>query len=118
MKLDTEESKQTFEKLFLVSSAANIEKVKDFMEALLTVVVLNYMEGKPTYIPFLGEIEIEFNGDLITTKGREAQVKVQVTPDDKLKRVVGQIQDNVENDIEKMFIQKMRTALQKHIEGN
>lgn len=110
MKL-TPESKDTIEKIRLISGTS-YEQCKDFFESLITYITLNYMEGKETYIPFLGQMKIKYLNDQITSSGKVANLIINIESDYNLQRIIGQIIDGDETEIHNLFSNKVKNELE------
>lgn len=114
MKL-TNEGKETQEKLHLISGLRK-DDVRNFFESLLSLIVLNYVEGEKTYIPFLGEVEIKHVKDEYEEGKKKAVLDVSIDADYNLRHNVGQIADGEETDIEDIFKRKLRNTLEEYVE--
>lgn len=70
--------------------------------------MLNYMDDETPHMrfPLIGDFEFVYQGDVLKDKGKQAQVSLKFHPDDYLLRVIGQIKDGSENEIEKYLKQK------------
>jgi hypothetical protein len=104
MKLTAEE-KEFVEKTRLLSDTT-FEQVRDFYEAFFSAIILNYLDEKPSEIPFLGKVNIKYLEDKITALGKEAQLEINVDAGQILKRTIGQIIDGEETEVEKIFQKK------------
>ena len=104
-------SKDCIEKIRLISGTS-YDQTKDFFESLITHVTLNYLEDKETYIPYLGSFKFIYKGDDIDSKGREAKIEVEFKADNNLKKIIGQIVDGDEIEIEKVLFKKVRYELE------
>lgn len=85
---------------------------KEFFESLGVFATLQYAEKKTITIPYIGTFTVEFKGDKITSKGKEAQAEFLFEPSPFLVRCIGQIEDKTETDAEKILISRFRNALQ------
>lgn len=90
-------------------------EVKDFYEGLLLNFVISYLDKEPVSIPLFGEIYFHYHGDEITSKGRKAKIDIDFTPSDLLIRVIGQIEDGEESDLEKALKEKNRIAIENPV---
>jgi len=113
----TQQAKDTTEKIRLFTGLT-YQQVKDVLESFYTLVTINYLEGKTTHIPYLGEISIEYKGDEIKAGGREAILHLSVDADSMLKRVIGQIQDGDETEVERIFLDKIKMELDTKANGD
>jgi hypothetical protein len=89
------------------------EECKEFLEGLATMLVMDYQESGTTRIPLVGDVSITYNGDEMTPEGKVAIVEVDVEPDHFMRRTVGQIQDGVENDLERLQKERIRKIFEK-----
>lgn len=105
--------KATVHNMHLITGKPH-DECKEFFEGFITYLLLNYMEGKSTHMPFLGEINVTYKGDVAKRKGKEAQVDIDVNPASLLLRVVGQVEDGDVNDIEQLFLRRIKGFLQKY----
>lgn len=107
----TQEERDTIRVVQLLFGKSSSE-TKEFFESVGVFATLQYSENKEIIIPFLGTIKIQFNGDKVTAKGKEAQTTVVFEPSPFLIRNVGQIEDGAETDAEKILISRFRSTLQ------
>lgn len=83
-----------------VLSGEPVESVRKIIESLCMSILISSMEDEDIYIPLLGRVSVVYKGDVITRDGREADISVEVEPSKSLKRLVGQIEDGQESDLE------------------
>lgn len=107
-------NKDTIDKMYLFSGE-NKNLIRTFFESLISIIMLDYMEGEETNIPFFGTIKIEYEKDEIIDGEKEAKVSLDFTPDPTLLKNVGQINDGEESDVKKMIILRMREAIRKYL---
>ena len=108
------EGKDTIEKTRLVAGAT-YEQTKDFFESLYATLILNYLENKPTYIPYFGKLDFKYIGDEIKQGGKEAILSCTFEADYVVKKTVGQIIDGEETEIENLFLRKIKMELDNKI---
>jgi hypothetical protein len=89
--------------------------VKEFFESIGIQAVLSYAKGEKIIIPFIGEIEVAYDGDEITDKGRVAKLKTSFTPSPFLIRNVGQVQDEESTDAEKILLNRFQIVFKERI---
>ena len=112
------QSKLTVKKIHLYSGQTQ-EIVKEFFHSLLTLVILNFLEGKSTSVPFFGEISIKYLGDKIKKKGKQAQIGLDFKASDVLLRNIGQIIDREDRcDIIKLFERKIEFNIGQKIDSD
>lgn len=107
-------AKETLEKLHLISGFT-IENIREVFESFLTLIVLNYLEGKETDIPFLGKFKLEYKGDRMNKKGKQAIVELNFKASDTLLKNIGQIEDKEQSDVAEMLIKKIRFHLHSYL---
>ena len=66
-------------------------ETKEFFESIGISAVLAYMKGETIEIPYVGSIQLEYEGDQVTSKGRTANLKATFTPSEFLIRNVGRL---------------------------
>ena len=108
----TKEEKDIIHRVHLISGKPYGE-VTDVIESLCIVCVMAYMEKEPIDVPMLGRFEVKYNGDKIVNGEKEADITINITPGAFIKRVIGQIEDGDESDIEKILKEKIRKLLKE-----
>jgi hypothetical protein len=93
----------------------NSHDTKEFFESIGIQAVLNYAKGEKIVIPFIGEIEVFYDGDEMTEKGRLAKLKTSFTPSPFLIRNVGQIQDKEPADVEKILMNRFQAVFKEQV---
>ena len=88
-------------------------EVREFYEGLLLDFVLRYLEKEPVTIPLFGDIFFHYMGDEVSSKGRRAKIDIDFIPEDFLIRVIGQIEDGDESDLEKHLKELIHKNLEK-----
>ena len=81
-------------------------EVHDLFESVGVAAVLSYLKKDCIVIPYIGEIKINYDGDSLTTKGKEAKLNCEFTPSPFLIRNIGQIEDKVDTDIERILVNR------------
>lgn len=114
MKLNNE-GKDTVERLHLLSGLGK-EDSRNFFESLLTLIILDYLEGEETYLPFIGRVKVHYKGDRYEGDVKRAILDIDFQPDDMLIKNIGQIEDGDSSDIEEVFEKRLRNALSERIE--
>lgn len=110
-----EDSKDTIEKLHLISGLP-IKDTRAFFESLITLMMLDYMEGHETYLPHIGRFYFKYEGDNVTNKGKEAKVKLDYEPDKNLLHIIGSAIDGDETMIEKQLKTQIKNQLMRYEE--
>jgi hypothetical protein len=93
----------------------NSRDVREFFESLGIQAVLNCAKGEKITIPFIGELEVAYDGDEITGKGRTARLKTSFTPSPFLVRNIGQMQDGESTDAEKILLNRFQAVFRERI---
>lgn len=99
-------------------SGLSIEQTKDFFEAVAVYSLLNYMQGKDTFIPLMGSLKFTYQGDKIRKRGKQAVVESKFDPCPFFLRNIGQIEDKEESDIELELREKIKSYFHKFDEGS
>jgi hypothetical protein len=95
----------------------NAKDVKEFFESMGIHAVLSYSKGDRIVIPFIGEFVIKYIGDELTDKGRIAKVETAFTPSSFIIRNIGQIQDEVPTDAEKILMSRFQSTFKEKLKG-
>lgn len=98
----SKEDKSTIQRLHLLSGLP-YEECKELCKYFSVMMALDYMEGHPTHIPFIGDIDIEYLGDTIKKQGKEAILSITLEPEPGLRRIIGQIEDGEETELHKIL---------------
>jgi hypothetical protein len=106
----SKQEKDALHRIHLLSGKS-YEDVREVYEGFLYSIVLSCLEKEPIYLPFFGEMEIRYIRDSITDDGREAELDITFSPNKFLKRIVGQIEDREESDLERFLKDKIRENL-------
>jgi len=96
----------------------NSHDTKDFFESIGIQAVLNYVKGEKIIIPFIGEIDLIYDGDEMTEKGRVAKLNANFTPSPFLIRNIGQIQDEEPTDAEKILMGRFQSVFKERLRDN
>lgn len=83
-------------------------ETKEFFESIGISAVLAYMKGETIEIPYVGSIQLEYEGDQVTSKGRAANLKATFTPSEFLVRNVGQVEDETKTDAEEILLSRLK----------
>ena len=83
-------------------------ETKEFFESIGISAVLAYMKGETIEIPYVGSIQLEYEGDQVTSKGRTANLKATFTPSEFLIRNVGQVEDETKTDAEEILLSRLK----------
>lgn len=83
-------------------------ETKEFFESIGISAVLAYMKGETIEIPYVGSIQLEYEGDQVTSKGRIANLKATFTPSEFLVRNVGQVEDETKTDAEEILLSRLK----------
>ena len=110
----TKEEKDIIHRVHLLSGRS-YEEVNEIFESLCLCATLAFLEKEPIDIPLFGRMEVFYKGDKLTERGREAQLDIKVEPSPALKRIIGQIEDETESDIEKSLQSKIKNILRSFL---
>ena len=110
MKLSDGE-REMLEKVHLLSGQT-IETVKEVLEGIVTQMVFDFLEERPTSFPLIGDMKLDYLGDSIEDGARKARVHMTFDPNNFLAKVIGQLVDGEENEIEKLYKRKIRISLE------
>lgn len=105
--------REMIEKVHLLTGQ-NIETVKEVLEGVVTQIVFDFLESKPTEFPLVGKMTLEYLGDTIESGAKVAQVDMIFEPSELLLRTIGQVIDGEESEIEKLFKRKIRIDLEEN----
>ena len=101
------------------SKKADEGEVKKFYNILLYIILCNFSDNKPTYLPNIGYFTFKYKGDnIIKSEGthkKRAKVEVEFEPDKKFLTYIGQIVDGTTTDIEKYFENNLRNQLESFL---
>jgi hypothetical protein len=112
----TQEEKNALNVIRLIFGK-NAHDTKEFFESLGIQAVLAYSKGDSIIIPFIGKISVKYAGDELTDKGRVAKLETSFIPSPFLIRNVGQIQDKVSTDAEKILISRFQNVFKTKLKG-
>lgn len=102
----SKEERDFLHKVHLLSGKS-YENTKAVFEGMLYLYILSFLEKEPIMIPFLGEFNIKYIKDVLSAEGRDSEVQVDFEPNVFLRRVIGQIEDQEETDVEKMLKERI-----------
>ena len=101
MKLLVDE-KDAIKRVSLISGQ-DYNLTKDFFESLVSFLIFNYIEGKDTTIPFIGNLEFIDTEEFPICKFYFS---------DNLKKIINQIkEEGMENEIKKIYERKIESEL-------
>ena len=66
------------------------------------------MKGETIEIPYVGSMQLEYEGDQVTSNGRTANLKATFTPSEFLVRHVGQYPDETKTDAEEILLSRLK----------
>jgi len=96
----------------------NYKDIKELFESVGIYAILAYMKEEKINIPFIGEIDLSYEGDEVVDKGRIAKVKSSFVPSPFLVRNIGQIADKGVTDAEKILMSRFQSVFKERIEKN
>ena len=103
----TPEEKEAMRVLQLIFGRPANE-ITELFESIGISAILSYVKGDTIVIPYIGKIKIIYEGDTVTSKGKEAKLKHEFTPSPFLVRNIGLVKDGAETEIEKMLTNRFK----------
>lgn len=110
--------KEDKESLILLQSMAQrvtVEQVTSVMESLVILSTIAFLDGDVFHIPFIGDLKIEHLGDNIVKGERDAKLKLELSPSELLKSIIGNAEDNKESELDAIFIEKLLHEMEEKI---
>jgi len=100
-----QEERDSIKKISLISGVEDFDQYKTFFEFLVIHIILNYLDGNKTYIPYLGSIV--FKGDNNTS-----EVNFEFELSENIKKIINQIKSgDMEIDIKKTIMRMIKNDL-------
>jgi hypothetical protein len=87
---------------------------REFFESLALFVFFEHLEGRETYLPFLGKLNIDYNGEDIEAEGKRARVKVDFSVSNFVRRLIGQEHDGVRTDAELILLNRLEKIFKSY----
>lgn len=109
------QDKEVLHRIHLLSGRS-YEEVREVYEGFLYSIILSYLEKEPIYIPLFGNVDIHFTKDVLTRFGREAELEITIEPSYTLKRIIGQIEDGEETDLEVILKDRIKKVLDEIVD--
>ena len=106
----SQEEKDLIYRIHLLSGKS-LSDINEMFESFCLCTVLACLEKETLQVPMIGEMEVKYTGEDISAVGKEAKVEISVTPNKFLRKVIGQVHDGEESDIEKSLELKIRNIL-------
>lgn len=110
----SQEEKDLIYRIHLLSGKSLMD-ITEMFESFCLCSVLSCLEKENIQIPLIGEMSVIYEGEEITALGKEAKVDINVKPGKYIKKIIGQIKDNQESDIEKSLELKIKKILKSLI---
>lgn len=103
-------------------SGKSIEEVESVFRTLLIGLVMDYLDDSDSYLPYIGNISVEYKGDCVIDGGKEAVLSIKIKPCDLLKSLIGQVEDyrvsiDSYSDIITYLIDNIKTLLESKRNG-
>jgi len=98
----SKEDRDSIQKLHLLSGLP-YEECKEFFKYFVVMLAIDYMEGRTTNFPFIGNLRIEYLGDSIKKAGKEAILSTEMEPEAFLRRLIGDIEDGAETEVHRIL---------------
>lgn len=106
----TQEEKDLIYRIHLLSGKS-MSDITEMFESFCTCAVLSCLEEEDLCVPMIGSMSVKYAGEELSAIGKEAKVQITVEPSKFLKKIVGQIKDGEESDIEKSLENKIKNIL-------
>jgi len=106
-------TKNDAEAIHQLTSLRDGSSVKDIFTTLMLKIALDNYDEQPTHIPYIGKMKITKVGEVVDKGKKEAQLKIEIEPSKFLTRLIGQISDNTETDIDQFLIDSVIFELEK-----
>ena len=106
----SKEEKDLIYRIHLLSGKP-LSDVTDMFEAFCLCTVLACLENEPIRLPLVGDVNVTYEGETISALGKEAKLSLSVVPGKYLTKVMGQIHDGEESEIEKSLEVKITSIL-------
>lgn len=91
-----------------VLSGESYDVVQNVIESFCLATMFGLLEKSKVVVPLLGDVTIKYNKDILVKDGKEADISLSIVPSAGLKRIVGQISDEQECDLETVLKKKIR----------
>lgn len=85
--------------------------VREVLEFSFLRQIEQYYSSKTLCIPFVGDLHVEYKGDVEKEEGREAILECVMKPNSLLKRVIGEAEDGDIDVIRDLLEQKIKPAV-------
>jgi len=112
----TQEDREGMIALQSLSQKVTMEQTISILESILVWSILSYLDGEPFHVPYMGNLRIDYKGEEIIDGEKEAILNISIQPTSLLKRIVGQIEDNKNTDIDSAFIEKILYEIESKLE--
>jgi len=96
----------------------SFHEIKELFESVGIYAILNYVQNNKIVIPYIGELEVSYDGDELTEKGKVAKLKTNFIPSSFLIRNIGQIQDKEITDAEKILMNRFQLVFKERSGSN
>ena len=96
----------------------NLSLTREFFESLAIYVVLEQAEGREINLPLFGRVTLTYKGDQITKAGKEAIVESSMEASAFVIRNIGQIEDGVITDAERILLDRVKNIFARYEEGS
>lgn len=110
----SQEEKDLIYRIHLLSGKS-LSDITEMFESFCLCSVLACLEKESVQIPLIGEMNIKYDGEEISALGKEAKVEISINPNKYIKKVIGQIKDGEESDIEKSLELKIKNILKSMV---
>ncbi len=114
--LMTKQDRQSLNRMSLLFGQS-LKTTKEFFESLAIFITLKYADGQDIDLHFLGRVTLQYKGDRVVKGGKEASVHAQLELADFLIRNVGQVEDGVLTDSERLLMERVKNIFSSYEEG-
>lgn len=122
----TRNEKEVIHKVHNMPESVTFEQTRQVFSNFLLVLLLDFLSEDSTYLPYVGDIDIQYLEDEIINGEAEAKLNIEIKPTEFFKKIIGQlvdddsscISDSLINDIEDLFKQHLENTLKEETIDN
>ena len=112
----TKTDKDTILKINTLADAVSIDDIKEVFETFLTHLIINYLDGEETYLPYIGTIHVDHLKDEIVDGMKKTNINVTIESSEFFSKLIGEVLDKSSDLVTRTFIQKTVSELEQIIE--
>jgi len=90
--------------------------IRNILESTFLRQLESLLSGEEIHVPFLGVLQVKYEGDDYVSGSRLAKLNVEFLPSELLKRLAGEIHDGESDIIWQLSERKIRSAAQRKLE--